>query len=122
LVVIKPSGVPYQDLTLELMTVTDLEGNIVEGVTNPSTDLKTHIELYKKFQNIGGVAHTHSKSASVWAQMGRNIPYYGTTRADFFYGEIPCTTRMPIELVESEYEQKTGEWITRNFLKFNYDF
>lgn len=122
LIVIKPSGIPYKDLTPELMTVTDLEGKIVDSITKPSTDLMTHVELYKKFPKIGGVAHTHSKWATVWAQMGKNIPCYGTTHADFFYGEIPCTSRMPIELVENEYELKTGEWIVQHFCKYNYDF
>jgi L-ribulose-5-phosphate 4-epimerase len=122
LVVIKPSGVPYLDLTPELMTVTDLEGKIVEGVTKPSTDLQTHLALYKKFQTIGGVAHTHSKWATVWAQKGKSIPCYGTTHADFFYGEIPCTERMPNELVDTDYEMKTGEWIIEHLSKGNYDF
>ena len=122
LLVIKPSGVPYQELTPELMTISDLDGNIIDSSTRPSTDLMTHIELYKKFPTIGGVAHTHSKWATVWAQRFKGIPCFGTTHADFFYGEIPCTPRMPIELVESDYELHTGEWIIKYFLEKNIDY
>jgi len=122
LLVIKPSGVPYHELTPELMTISDMNGNIIESTTRPSTDLMTHIELYKKFPSIGGVAHTHSKWATVWAQRFKGIPCYGTTHADFFYGEIPCTPLMPIELVESEYELHTGEWIIKYFDEKNIDY
>ncbi len=121
LVVIKPSGVPYPDLTAESMTVTDLDGKVVGGGTRPSTDLMTHIQLYKSFPSIGGVAHTHSKWATIWAQMGRAIPCYGTTHADFFYGEIPCTDRLPNELVNDAYEQNTGYWIRDHFSTCHYD-
>jgi L-ribulose-5-phosphate 4-epimerase len=122
LLVIKPSGVPYQELTLDSMTVTDLGGRIVDGGTRPSTDLMTHIQLYKSYPSIGGVAHTHSKWATIWAQMGRAIPCYGTTHADFFYGEIPCTARLPNKLVNEEYEANTGQWITDHFTNGHYDF
>ncbi len=122
LLVIKPSGVPYQDLTPDRMTVTDLDGKVVGGGTRPSTDLMTHIRLYKCFPGIGGVAHTHSKWATVWAQMGKTIPCYGTTHADFFHGEIPCTERLPNDLVNEDYEDNTGKWITDHFSSGHYDF
>ncbi len=122
LIVIKPSGVPYQELTPELMTISDLNGNIINSLTRPSTDLMTHIELYLRFPSIGGVAHTHSKWATVWAQRFKGIPCFGTTHADFFYGEIPCTPTMPIELVESEYELHTGEWIIKYFNEKNINY
>lgn len=89
--VIKPSGVDYDDMTLEDMVVMDLSGNKIEGKYKPSSDTPTHIELYKKYMNIGGIVHTHSPEATAWAQAGRGIPLYGTTHADYFYGEIPCT-------------------------------
>ena len=91
LVVIKPSGVDYDTMKADDMVVVDLDGNIVEGNLNPSSDTPTHLELYKAFKDIKGVVHTHSLWATKWAQAGRNIPCYGTTHADYFYGEIPCT-------------------------------
>ena len=94
LVVIKPSGVEYENMTPQNMVIVDLAGNVVEGELNPSSDTPTHIELYKAFKNIGGVVHTHSRWATVWAQEGRGIPALGTTHADYFYGEIPCTRLM----------------------------
>ena len=90
LFVIKPSGVPYDELKPEDMVVMDLEGNKVEGKYNPSSDTPTHVELYKAFPEIGGIVHTHSSWATSWAQSGRSIPCYGTTHADYFYGEVPC--------------------------------
>ena len=90
LFVIKPSGVPYEELSPEKMVVVNLDGKVVEGDLNPSSDTPTHVELYKAFKNIGGVVHTHSSYATSWAQSGRSIPCYGTTHADYYYGEVPC--------------------------------
>ncbi|MDR0287898.1 MAG: class II aldolase/adducin family protein, partial [Clostridiales bacterium] len=94
LVVIKPSGVPYEELTVEHMVILDLDGNIVEGTYKPSSDTPTHLYLYKKFESIGGITHTHSKWAASWAQAGIGIPALGTTHADYFYGVIPCTRKL----------------------------
>lgn len=115
LIVIKPSGVEYDVMTAEDMVVVDLEGNIVEGNLNPSSDTATHIELYKAFPEIGGVIHTHSPWATSWAQAGRGIPAYGTTHADYFYGEIPCTRQLTPEEVERAYEKETGTVIIEAF-------
>ena len=103
LVAIKPSGVPYEKLRLEDMIVTDLDGRIVEGKLKPSSDLATHLLLYKEFPSIGGVAHTHSEYATAWAQAGRPIPPFGTTHADYFYGEVPVTAELTDAEVEGEY-------------------
>jgi L-ribulose-5-phosphate 4-epimerase len=108
LMIIKPSGVPYDGMTAADMVVTDLKGNVVEGTLNPSTDVLTHLALYKAFPQIGGVAHSHSTYATAWAQAGREIPCLGTTHADYFYGAVPVTRRLAIEETESEYEQNTG--------------
>jgi L-ribulose-5-phosphate 4-epimerase len=94
LVVIKPSGVPYEELKADDMVVVDLEGNQVEGDMRPSSDVMTHLVLYRSFMDIGGVVHTHSNWATIWAQAERSIPSLGTTHADYFYGEIPCTRHM----------------------------
>lgn len=94
LVVIKPSGVDYDKLSPQNMVITDLDGKIIEGDLNPSSDLKSHIVLYKAFPEIGGIVHTHSTEAVAWAQAGRDIPAYGTTHADYFYGDIPCTREL----------------------------
>ncbi len=115
LIVIKPSGVEYDVMTAEDMVVVDLDGNVVEGKLNPSSDTATHIELYKAFPEIGGVIHTHSPWATSWAQAGRGIPAYGTTHADYFYGEIPCTRQLTPEEVESAYEKETGTVIIEAF-------
>ena len=115
LMVIKPSGVEYDVMTAEDMVVVDLEGNVVEGDLNPSSDTATHIELYKAFPEIGGVIHTHSPWATSWAQAGRGIPAYGTTHADYFYGEIPCTRQLTPEEVERAYEKETGTVIIEAF-------
>ncbi|MDP4187655.1 MAG: L-ribulose-5-phosphate 4-epimerase [Bacteroidota bacterium] len=115
LVVIKPSGVSYDDLKPEDMTVVDLEGHIVEGKLNPSSDTPTHIALYKAFKNIGGVVHTHSEWATTWAQAGESIPALGTTHADYFYGPIPCTRKLTREEIESAYEKETGNVIIETF-------
>ena len=108
LVVIKPSGVPYETMTAEDMVVVDLTGRVVEGKWKPSSDTPTHLELYKGFADIGGVVHTHSRCATSWAQAGRAIPAYGTTQADYFYGPIPCTRKMTPAEIGGEYEKETG--------------
>ena len=121
LVVIKPSGVDYDKMKAEDMVVVDLDGKVVEGELNPSSDTPTHVELYKKFPNIGGIVHTHSTNATIWAQSGRDIPAYGTTHADYFYGPIPCTRKMTPEEIKGEYEKETGTVIIETFEKRNID-
>ena len=111
LFVIKPSGVSYDDLKPEDMVVMDLEGNKVEGKLNPSSDTKTHLELYKAFPEIGGIVHTHSVYAVAFAQAGRDIKSYGTTHADYFYGDIPCTRSLTPQEVDEDYETNTGKVI-----------
>ena len=111
LVVIKPSGVEYDKMKAEDMVVVDLEGNIIEGRLNPSSDTATHIELYKACANIGGIVHTHSRYATSWAQARMSIPALGTTHADDFYGAIPCTRAMTNEEIQGEYEKETGKVI-----------
>ncbi|MCW6663847.1 L-ribulose-5-phosphate 4-epimerase [Aerococcaceae bacterium NML190073] len=115
LVVIKPSGVDYEDLSPANMVITDLDGNIVEGDLRPSSDLKTHLELYKAFPTLGGIVHTHSPEAVAWAQAGRDIPFYGTTHADYFYGSIPCARSLTAEEINGEYEKETGTVIIETF-------
>lgn len=115
LVVIKPSGVEYSKLSADDMVVVDLDGNIIEGRLKPSSDTATHLELYKGFSEIGGVVHTHSAQATAWAQAGRGIPCYGTTHADYFYGEIPCTRDLTAEEIHDGYEQNTGKVILETF-------
>ena len=115
LFVIKPSGVDYDKLHPEDMVVMDLEGNRVEGHYNPSSDTATHLELYKAFPQIGGIVHTHSAWATSWAQAGRGIPCYGTTHADYMYGEIPCLRCLTKEEIEGAYEQNTGLLIVDYF-------
>ena len=115
LFVIKPSGVPYDELKPEDMVVMDLKGNKVEGKYNPSSDTPTHLELHLAFPGIGGVVHTHSPAATAWAQAGRSLPCYGTTHADYFYGEIPCTRSLSEEEIESGYEKNTGLVIVETF-------
>lgn len=115
LVVIKPSGVSYDDMKPEDMVVLDLEGRVVEGKLNPSSDTPTHLELYKNFQNIGGIVHTHSEWATSWAQAGRSVPAFGTTHADYFYGRVPCTRELKKEEVEKDYELETGKVIVEGF-------
>lgn len=115
LFVIKPSGVAYEDLKPEDMVVVDLEGNKIEGEYNPSSDTATHAELYKAFTEIGGVVHTHSPWATSWAQAGRAVPCYGTTHADYFYGEIPCARSLTREEIDSAYEKNTGLVIVETF-------
>lgn len=115
LVVIKPSGVDYAAMKAEDMVVVDLNGNVVEGKLRPSSDTPTHVELYKAFPTVGGIVHTHSAWATSWAQAGRGIPCYGTTHADYFYGEIPCARVLTKEEVESAYEKHTGTVIIEAF-------
>lgn len=119
LVVIKPSGVEYDEMKAEDMVVIDLEGNIVEGSLKPSSDTPTHLDLYRKFKDIGGIVHTHSTWATIWAQAGKSIPAYGTTHADYFYGEIPCTRKMTKDEIKGKYEYETGEVIVETFEKDN---
>ena len=113
--VIKPSGVDYDKLRPEDMVVMDLEGKRIEGTLNPSSDTPTHLELYKKYPEIGGVVHTHSPEATSWAQAGRDIPLYGTTHADYFYGSIPCARSLTPEEIGGEYERNTGLVIIETF-------
>lgn len=117
LLVIKPSGVSYGEMTAEDMVVVDLEGRTVEGKLRPSSDTPTHIEFYKAFPDVGGVTHTHSTFATGWAQAGRDIPFYGTTHADYFYGDIPCARSLTQEEIEGEYEKNTGLVIIERFEK-----
>lgn len=115
LVVIKPSGVEYDKMQPDDMVVVDLNGNVVEGMLKPSSDTPTHIELYKNFRGIAGVVHTHSTWATQWAQAGRGIPVYGTTHADYFYGEIPCARELTRDEIEEGYEANTGKVIVETF-------
>jgi len=115
LVVIKPSGVSYKDMKPADMAVVDLEGSVVEGNLNPSSDTPTHIEIYKYFKGTGGIVHTHSEWAASWAQAGRSIPPYGTTHADYFHGTIPCTRKMTDPEIRGKYEKVTGTLIVETF-------
>lgn len=115
LVVIKPSGVEYDNMTADDMVVVDLDGKTVEGKWKPSSDTATHVALYKAFPNIGGVVHTHSRWATSFAQAGRAIPAMGTTQGDYFYGDIPCTRPMTDEEIKGEYELETGNVIIETF-------
>ncbi len=119
LIVIKPSGVPYEIMTSADMVVTDLEGRIVEGKLRPSSDLPTHVELYKAFPRIGGIVHTHSRFATSWAQAGREIPCLGTTHADYFHGPVPVTKHLTSAEVEEAYEKATGQAIVSRFQNLN---
>ena len=121
LVAIKPSGVPYEELKPEHMVVCDLEGTIVEGKLRPSSDLATHLELYRHFPNIGGVAHTHSEFATAWAQAETPIPCFGTTHADYFHGPVPVTERLKPAEIAGDYELETGKAICRTFVKLDPD-
>ena len=120
LVVIKPSGVPYEAMKPEDLVVTDLNGKIVEGELRPSSDLPTHLVLYQAFPGIGGVAHTHSEYATSWAQARRPIPCFGTTHADYFHGPVPVTDPMTDQEVASDYEKNTGHAIVRSFPHSDY--
>ncbi len=121
LFVIKPSGVAYDKLKPEDMVVMDLSGSRIEGRYNPSSDTATHLELYKAFPQIGGVVHTHSSYATSWAQAGRDIPCYGTTHADYIYGEVPCVRCLTKEEIEEAYEENTGHLIVNTFRRLHKD-
>ena len=118
---IKPSGVDYDKLTPDDMVIMDLEGNKIEGRYNPSSDTPTHLELYRAFPKIGGVVHTHSPWATSWAQAGRGIPCYGTTHADYMYGEIPCLRCLTKEEIDTAYEKNTGLLIVDYFRDKDYE-
>lgn len=115
LVVIKPSGVEYEDMRARNMVVVDLDGNVVEGELDPSSDTPTHLELYKAFPTAGGIVHTHSRWATTFAQAGLGIPALGTTHADYFQGEIPCTRKMTEAEIRGDYEKETGKVIIERF-------
>lgn len=121
IIAIKPSGVDYDQLTPEDMVLIDLDGNRVEGRYNPSSDTATHLELYKAFPQIGGVVHTHSSYATSWAQAGLSIPCYGTTHADYIYGEIPCVRNLTRNEIEEAYEKNTGILIVNEFQRMEKD-
>lgn len=122
LIVIKPSGVEYDKLTPDNMVVLDLKGNKVEAGYNSSSDTATHLELYNRFPNIGGIVHTHSSWATSWAQAGRGIPCYGTTHADYLYGQVPCVRNLTPEEIEEGYERNTGVLITDYFQEQKLDY
>ena len=119
LFVIKPSGVDYEKMIPADMVVMDLQGNKVEGDLRPSSDTPTHLELYKAFPEIGGIVHTHSSYATSWAQAGRSIPCYGTTHADYIYGEVPCLRCLTKEEIDEAYEENTGHLIVNEFQRMN---
>lgn len=121
ILLIKPSGVEYADLTPEMLVALDLDGKIVEGELKPSSDTKTHIELYRAFPNIGGVVHTHSSHATAWAQACMDIPAYGTTHADYFYGSVPCARHLTREELDEDYERNTGKVIVETFAQRGID-
>ena len=120
-IVIKPSGVPYETMEAEDMVVVDAEGQVIEGTLRPSSDLPTHVELYRHFPSIGGIVHTHSSWATVWAQACKGIPALGTTHADYFYGEIPCTRILGEAQTAQRYEAETGLAIVERFREGNID-
>ena len=122
LFVIKPSGVDYDKLTPDSMVVGNLEGEVVEGDYRPSSDTPTHVVLYNRFQEIGGVVHTHSPWATSWAQAGRGIPCYGTTHADYLYGQVPCVRTLTKEEIETAYEKNTGVLIADEFERLAVDY
>ncbi|MFC0229309.1 L-ribulose-5-phosphate 4-epimerase [Serratia aquatilis] len=115
LMVIKPSGIAYEIMTVDDLVVVDLDGVIREGCCKPSSDTDTHLALYRAFPDIGGIVHTHSRNATIWAQAGQAIPALGTTHADYFYGDIPCTRPMHEEEITGDYERQTGEVIIETF-------
>jgi L-ribulose-5-phosphate 4-epimerase len=121
LVAIKPSGVPYETMTAADLVITDLDGKVVEGAMKPSSDLATHLLLYREFPSIGGVVHTHSEYATAWAQAGRDIPAYGTTHADYFYGPVPVTEELTGEEIDGDYVLNTGVAIVRRFREIDLD-
>ncbi|MCL4484406.1 MAG: L-ribulose-5-phosphate 4-epimerase [Bacteroidetes bacterium] len=118
---IKPSGLPYETMTWEDMVLVDMEGKVVDSKRKPSSDTPTHLELYRQFETIGGIVHTHSEWATSWAQMGLPVPALGTTHADYFYGEIPCTRKLTEKEVQNQYELETGKVIVETFRKLGID-
>lgn len=122
LFVIKPSGVPYGELRPEDMVVVDFDGKKAEGKLAPSSDTPTHAYLYRMWEGIGGIVHTHSSYATSWAQAGRGIPCYGTTHADYYYGEVPCLRCLTAEEIEEGYERNTGVLIVEEFSRMGKDF
>ncbi len=121
IIAIKPSGVPYSKMKSDDIVLVDLNGKIVEGNLKPSSDLRTHIVLYKNFKNIGGVAHTHSTYATAWAQSKKEIPCLGTTHADYVYGSIPCTKKLSKSQIQGDYELETGNQIVKRFKNLSYN-
>ncbi|MBN2376997.1 MAG: L-ribulose-5-phosphate 4-epimerase AraD [Sedimentisphaerales bacterium] len=121
IVAIKPSGVAYDELTPDKIVLVDMKGAVVEGGMRPSSDTATHLEIYRNFKNVGGVCHTHSTNATVWAQACKAIPCLGTTHADYFYGDIPVTEIMPDDYIEKDYELNTGRIIVETFAKIDPD-
>jgi len=119
-VAIKPSGVVYDELSPESMVLVDLDNRVVEGTLNPSSDTRTHVRLYARFPEIGGIVHTHSKYATAWAQARRALPCFGTTHADIFYGEVPCTAVMRDEQISRDYEEETAVQILETFERWDY--
>lgn len=120
-VIIKPSGVPYDEMGLDDLVVVDMAGNRISGEFNPSSDLPTHLEIYRKFPACGGVVHTHSRIATAWAQAGVDLPAFGTTHADYFYGAIPCTRPLSDKEIQGAYEHDTGRVIVETFTERNID-
>tara|TARA_R110001583_G_scaffold37474_1_gene122040 strand:- start:7564 stop:8256 length:693 start_codon:yes stop_codon:yes gene_type:complete len=120
-IAIKPSGVEYDVMTEDDIVIVDLNGKRIEGNLNPSSDTATHIELYKAFPNIGGIVHTHSRNATIWAQAGIDIPALGTTHADYFYGNVPCTRQLSDAEISHDYEKNTGTVIIEEFAKRKLD-
>ncbi|WP_151993401.1 L-ribulose-5-phosphate 4-epimerase [Buttiauxella massiliensis] len=120
-IAIKPSGVEYDAMNVNDIVIVDLDGNRIEGGLNPSSDTATHLELYKAFKGVGGIVHTHSRNATVWAQAGLDIPALGTTHADYFYGDVPCTRQLSNDEINIEYEKNTGLVIVETFNKNNLD-
>ena len=121
LVVIKPSGVEYTKMRCEDMVVVSLDGTVVEGDLNPSSDTPTHLELYKSYNTLGGIVHTHSRFATIFAQANLGIPSLGTTHADYFYGTIPCTRKMTTQEIKEDYEKETGKVIIETFHNLGID-
>ena len=121
LIAIKPSGVSYDSMSADDIVIVDIEGNTVEGDRNPSSDTATHVELYKAFKGVKSIVHTHSKWATSWAQACRSIPALGTTHADNFYGDIPCTRNMTAEEIKQDYEKNTGKVIVETFMESQID-
>jgi len=121
LIVIKPSGVEYSSMSSKDMVICDLNGKVIEGNKKPSSDLETHLYLYKSFPNCGGIVHTHSRMATSWAQAELDIPAFGTTHADYFYGSIPCTRNMRSDEIKEAYEKNTGKVIVETFLTRHID-